>query len=174
MRFSKIAAAVAITGLLALSATAGLGSKKPISLFAPANAHATVHGTVIGPGGGDSCTTESDFFNDYSSNGTIGIQMHIKCSSSGALIKGTIACIQEWVPLWSDWGNLSCWGGQGYGVLVIGGFIRCYPSQPTGTTRIYRGEASFDVTFPDGYHTTFSPVTAERGIQCEASTGSGF
>ena len=155
----KLALVLVVLAVVALSATAGLGRYQ--SLKVP-TAKATILGGD-GTGGGEGCTLQNDFFNDFSTTGQIGMQLHIKCSNANALIKGTIGCIQMWWDYDNAWHLAECWSGQGYGVLVLGGFVDCYKSLGT---YVYRGEGTFNVTFPDGAQFTYPAVTGERAIQC--------
>lgn len=152
------------------SGLAGLGAILVILALAigasAASASAPRYSVVGGGGGSDSCNTYSDFYNDFANSQEVGISMHITCSNSGALIKGTIACIQEYEYGYGgvgSWHLGHCWAGQGYGSLVLSGFQSCYR---TPASQPFRGEASFNVTFPDGTQETYSPVTAEVGIPC--------
>jgi len=119
----------------------------------------------------DACNVDglSSFYDNYDTEGRIGITQTIQCSSSNARITGQ-ACIWVFLPFDNAWHKTGvCWlkmepNGTWHN-QTLGGFTPCYKDDATWK---YQGRASWNVSFPDGNHLHYDKYTTIRSIPCSS------
>lgn len=155
-------------GSVALGALALIVGLGVIAGFRATPAHALL----------DDCTTQTDIFNDYPTQGRIGLQAQIQCSSSGVQISGR-ACIWETPATYDNWQETYACDPINGGNKITNGrlqtlqiFVDCY--QSLGSYR-YQARASWVVHFPDGNYYGFNDTSTIRTVPCTspALTGTG-
>lgn len=123
----------------------------------------------------DSCTAQTDIFNDYPTNGTLGFQAQLQCSSSGASINGT-ACFWVSPETYNNWQRTAACDSQVTNgrIQTLQLFVPCYTDVDSWR---YQVRASWVVHFPDGNYYGYNDTSTIRTVPCSSpaliSSGGG-